>query len=261
MIVLITNDDGYDAPGLQAVTQIARSLFGDEVYVVAPDVERSGSGHSITLRRRLSLEARGPRAWAIGGTPADCVRVAVNALLPGPPDLVLAGANRGYNLGTDVYYSGTVSAAIEAAMGGFTAVAISEEDPGDRQTPIEPLLPWVPNLLQEVVRQGLPSRTLLNVNIPRRPARGLRITRLGIRQYNDRFETRRDDDGRPYFWLSGGPADYERQEGTDIAASMDGFVSVTPILLDLTHRDFIPILRSWNLAASPSDAVAVPKAP
>lgn len=214
--------------------------------MVAPDVERSGSGHSITLRRRIAVDRRGPRAWAIGGTPADCVRLALHALLPTPPDLVLSGANRGYNLGTDVYYSGTVSAAIEATVAGRTAVAVSEEDPGDHQTLLAPLVPWLPRLLAGVVERGLPAGTLLNVNVPRRqPCLGVRVTRLGVRRYSDRFEQLTDEEGRRYFWLGGGPAPTPNRPGTDVAAVEAGYVSVTPILLELTHRDYIPVLRSW----------------
>jgi 5'-nucleotidase len=246
LIVLVTNDDGFDSPGLHALAAVARQLPGAQVYVVAPDVERSGSGHSITLRRRISVQERGERAWALGGTPADCVRVALHALLPGRPDLVLSGANRGYNLGTDVYYSGTVSAAIEATVAGLTAVAVSQEDPGDGLTLLGPLLPWLPRLLMGVARRGLPPRTLLNVNVPRRePCRGMRVTRLGVRRYSDRLECLTDEDGRRYFWLGGGPAPTPNGPGTDVAAVEAGYVSVTPILLDLTHRDLIPVLRAW----------------
>jgi 5'-nucleotidase len=262
VIVLVTNDDGYDAPGLAVLADIARDLFGPEVYVVAPDVERSGSGHSITLRQRVSVSRRAERGWALGGTPADCVRVGVNALLPAPPQLVLSGVNRGFNLGTDVYYSGTVSAAIEACMGGLPAVAVSAEDPGDRQTPREPVEAFLPDILRAVVAHGLPRRTLLNVNIPRRPPRGLRVTRLGVRQYTDRFELRHDASGAPFFWLSGGPTDGPDGSGTDVTAAAEGYVTLTPLLLELTHHDFVPVLRSWEIGRRPPrDAAAVAAAP
>lgn len=244
--MLCTNDDGYDAPGLHALAHVARGLPDAEVYVVAPDVERSGSGHSITLRRRISVDRRDERGWALGGTPADCVRVALHALLPRRPDLVLSGANRGFNLGTDVYYSGTVSAAIEATVSGILAVAVSQEDPGDRQTLLGPLLPWLPRLLRGVLERGLPPRTLLNVNVPRRrPVRGMRVTHLGVRQYDDRFEAQTDEHGRRYFWLGGGPAPTPNRRDSDVELAGAGFVTVTPILLDLTHRDLLPVLRAW----------------
>jgi 5'-nucleotidase len=244
--VLVTNDDGFDAPGVHALAHVARQLPDAEVYVVAPDVERSGSGHSITLRRRISVDRRGERAWALGGTPADCVRVALHALLPAPPDLVLSGANRGYNLGTDVYYSGTVSAAIEATVSGIPAVAVSEEDPGDHQTLLEPLLPWVPRLLRGLIRHGLPRRTLLNVNVPRRRrAVGMKVAHLGVRDYDDRFEAQTDEHGRRYFWLGGGPAPTPNRRESDVALVEQGMVTVTPILLDLTHRDLLPVLAAW----------------
>ncbi len=242
----MTNDDGFDAPGIHALAHVARQLPGADVYIVAPDVERSGSGHSITLRRRMAIDRRGPREWAIGGTPADCVRVGIHALLPRRPDLVLSGANRGYNLGTDVYYSGTVSAAIEATVSGLPAVSVSEEDPGDRQTLLGPLLPWLPRLLRSVSEEGLPDSTLLNVNVPRRqPCLGVRVTQLGVRRYSDRFEQLTDEEGRRYFWLGGGPAPTPNRPGTDVFAVERGYVSVTPILLELTHRDYLPVLRSW----------------
>lgn len=242
----MTNDDGFDAPGLHALAHVAAQLPEAEVYLVAPDVERSGSGHSITLRRRISVDRRGERAWALGGTPADCVRVALHALLPQPPGLVLSGANRGLNLGTDVYYSGTVSAAIEATVSGIQAVAVSEEDPGDRQTLLAPLLPWLPRLLRGVVRRGLPARTLLNVNVPRRrTALGMRVAHLGVRDYDDRFEAQTDEHGRRYFWLGGGPAPTPNRRESDVTLLEAGYVTVTPILLDLTHRDLVPIVRAW----------------
>lgn len=242
----MTNDDGFDAPGIHALAAVARQLPEADVYIVAPDVERSGSGHSITLRRRIAIDQRGRREWAIGGTPADCVRVGIHALLPSPPDLVLSGVNRGYNLGTDVFYSGTVSAAIEASVGGLTAVAVSEEDPGDRQTLLGPLLPWLPRLLLGVLERGLPAATLLNVNVPRRqPCLGVHVTRLGVRRYSDRFEQLTDEAGRRYFWLGGGPAVTPNRPGTDVSAIDRGYVSVTPIELSLTHQDYMPVLRSW----------------
>jgi 5'-nucleotidase len=242
----VTNDDGYDAPGLHALARVAAQLPEAEVYVVAPDVERSGSGHSITLRRRISVDRRSERAWALGGTPADCVRVALHALLPGPPALVVSGANRGLNLGTDVYYSGTVSAAIEATVSGILAVAVSEEDTGDRQTLLAPLLPWVPRLLRGVVRRGLPHRALLNVNVPRRRrALGMRVAHLGVRDYDDHFEAQTDEHGRRYFWLGGGPTPTPNRRESDVTLLEAGYVTVTPILLDLTHRDLVPVVRSW----------------
>lgn len=266
MLVLLTNDDGVHAEGLRVLhDEFAR---GHEVYVVAPDRERSGSSHAITVFQPLMVHrtrvsggggegetgAAGPEAsrrreaWAVVGTPADCVKLAVASLLPRRPDLVVSGINRGPNLGTDVFYSGTVSAAIEAAILGLPALAVSLA--GFKDLDYGFAARFARYLAQRVVSRGLPPATLLNVNVPAVDARrikGVRITGLSGHKWYDRFEERADPRGRTYFWLVGEPLEAEVEQGSDLDAVNRGYVSVTPIHLDLTNRPMMAELEKWSL--------------
>lgn len=261
MLVLLTNDDGIQAEGLAALyDQFAPD---HEVYVVAPDRERSGSGHAITvfqplMVQRTELRAPGPgavsaarcgaRAWAVAGTPADCVKLGVTSILPRRPDLVVSGINRGPNLGTDVFYSGTVSAAIEAAILGFPALAVSLAAFKDADYSLAARLAGY--LSERMRARKLPPNTLLNVNVPATSAgsvAGIRVTRLSGHKWHDTFEERADPRGHSYFWLVGEPLQTEPEPGTDLAAIKDNQVSVTPVHLDLTHRTIMAELEGWGL--------------
>lgn len=248
MRILLSNDDGIYAPGLKALQENLEGL--GEIYIVAPDRERSATGHGITVHRPLRIKevydfGSDVRSWAVDGTPADCVKLAIEDLLPGPPDLVVAGINFGPNLGTDVLYSGTVSAAIEGLINGIPALAIS------LATYCEPDFTWAAyiayRLVPLVVEKGLPRGTLLNVNVPPGRPRGVKVTRLGNRRYVNIFDKRTDPRGRVYYWMAGDPVDTDAEADTDIAAVRDSFISITPIHFDLTDFKAMEEIKKWPI--------------
>lgn len=251
MRVLLTNDDGITSPGLLALARAVCSVA--ETYVVAPEQERSAASHSITLHKplratRVELGDTGVSAWATNGTPADCVVLAVLDLLDKPPDVVISGINQGANLGMDLLYSGTVSGAVEAALFGIAAVAVSVAAFTDIHW--EPAAEFAAGLAQEVVRHGLPRDTILNVNVPNRPAAeilGVEVTRQSSRRYVSRLEKRADPRGRDYYWLTGQAESREEAPGTDTWAVTEGWISVTPLRVDMTHEALRPVIQSWNL--------------
>lgn len=252
MKVLLTNDDGIFAEGLQVLARHFEKIA--DTYVVAPDHEQSAAGHSITMHRPLRAEKvkflHSPDlpAWAVNGTPADCVKLAVEAVLPVKPDLVVSGINRGANLGTDVLYSGTVSAAIEGAILGYPAIAVSLTE---YKNPVyDAAAEFVCELAKIIVEKKLPPDTLLNVNVPGCPKeeiKGMAVTRLGVRLYKNAFEERKDPRGRTYYWLAGELVDNEDDDDTDVAAIKRCAISVTPIHFDLTNRELLQKLRDWKL--------------
>lgn len=249
-LILVSNDDGVEAPGLGALTA-SMSDLGD-VYVVAPLYEQSAVGHAITVRdpvraRSVGLGIEGAmEAYGVQGTPADCVKLAVNQLLPRRPDLVVSGINRGPNTAVNVIYSGTVSAATEAAILGIDSVAFSLCDwkGGD----FGPSQQIARDIAVQVIRRGLPPGILLNVNIPALPEAeilGLEVTRQARSRWDESFHERMDPNDQPYYWLTGTFVNLDEGENTDIAAIENGFVSVTPIQYDLTAHDFLPELSNW----------------
>lgn len=252
MRILITNDDGAQADGLVALRQALLEVA--EVTVVAPDRPRSACGHSITLHKPLRVTPTtlpdGSAGWSSNGTPSDCVTLALlDVMREAPPDLVFSGINHGPNLGWDLTYSGTVSAAMEAAILGVPAVAISvawrfrrmvEEEEG----PAPPIdfthaARYAVALAREIAARPLPPHTLLNVNVPNSAPRGVEITRQGIRRYPGKLEKRTDPWGRGYYWLGGDDPVDVREEGTDVHAIAEGRTSVTPVQLDLTDYRLI----------------------
>ena len=237
MRILVTNDDGIHAPGLRALAQAVRDL--GEVHVVAPAVERSAVGHAITLFEPLWIEKVRTRDHelevAVSGTPADCVKLAIQALLPGPPDLVLSGINRGANTGTNVLYSGTVSAATEGTILGIPSIAVSIAS--FEFADYEPSIWIVRELIRDVMANGLPSGTLLNVNVPplaRAKIRGIRVTRQGRARYVENFIQRTDPRNRTYYWMEGEREDRPEPAGSDESAVSAGYISISPIHHDLT---------------------------
>src|SRR5215475_11410086 len=196
-VILVTNDDGVHAAGLAALAAALEDL-GD-VYVVAPDREQSAVGHALTLHRPLRVTQMGERRFAVNGTPSDCVNLAVLGLLPERPVLVASGINHGSNLGDDVTYSGTVSAAMEGALLGVPSVAFSLVSGDFAEAGRVAQL-----VVARILVEGLPPKTLLNVNVPAGTVRGLRTTRLGHRVYSDKIVEQRDPRGRPYYWIGGG---------------------------------------------------------
>lgn len=250
MLILCTNDDGYLARGLRVLADAARPL--GEVHVVAPDREQSATSHSLTMHVPVRARAVGERTHSVTGTPTDCVLLAVQALLPRRPDFVLSGVNHGMNMGEDVLYSGTVSAAMEATVLGIPAVAVSYAGRGDVQH-LEAYGPLLARLFAQLVeRDGFPPETLLNINLPPVPpgeVKGVRVTRLGRRVFTDGLTRGTDPSGRPYFWIGGGSVEWAAGQGTDWDAVENGYVSVTPLHLDLTNHALIEGVQGWGLSA------------
>lgn len=251
--ILLSNDDGIQAPGLLA-QKLALERAGHRVTVCAPDRPRSASGHSITLHKPLRVKqvalADGTTGYGVSGTPADCVTLGLIEVVGNEVDVVVSGINHGPNLGWDVTYSGTVAAAIEAVICGFPAVAVSlasYEDDVYWETAANFV---AETLVEQVARHGLPTATLLNVNAPNLPedqVKGVRLTVQGDRQYIDRLEKRIDPVGRPYYWLGGRIHDKETAPGTDTRAVGEGYISITPIHLDMTAHALIRDLRNWGV--------------
>jgi 5'-nucleotidase len=243
-LILISNDDGISAAGITALAEALADLA--EICVVAPDRQRSAQSHAITLDHPLRATEVRPRWWAIDGTPADCMYLALLSLCPRRPALVVSGINDGYNLGSDFFYSGTVAAAVEAAIRGVPAFAISlARGPSEG---VAPAARFAHALAHAILAEGLPPGSLLNVNVPNHgPLRGYRWTRLGKRLYRDQVETRTDPRGRKYFWIGGPPLDSEESVDADGPAVAAGMVSVTPLDLDLTSHRLLERLPGWRL--------------
>lgn len=253
MDILITNDDGIRSTGLLELVKGLSSL--GNVYVVAPDRERSGMGHAVTMHRPLRVTEVGGipgavLAFQVDGTPADCIKLGLEMLVDHRPDLVVSGVNAGPNLGTDVLYSGTVSAAVEALIMGIPALAISIADYSGTWLNLKKAVTLTASTAREVQNKGLPKDTLLNVNLPRVPGaeiRGIKITRVGIRRYRDFVEKRLDPWGRTYYWLTGEAIDLEEGLDSDTRAVKDGWISITPVRFQLTHEAFMDELAQWDL--------------
>jgi 5'-nucleotidase len=243
-LLLLTNDDGAHAAGLQALVEALDDL--GEVYVIAPEREQSACGHALTLHRPLRVERMRDRWFAVNGTPSDCVNLGVLGFLPEPPVLIVSGINHGSNLGDDVTYSGTVSAAMEGTLLGVPSIAISLVDGGNFAEAGS-----VARLVaSRVLVEGLPPKVLVNVNVPPPPLRGVRMTRLGHRVYTEKIVEQRDPRGRTHYWIGGGEPRWEALEGTDMAAIHEGDVSVTPLHLDLTHHRALAQMAPWSEALS-----------
>ena len=231
--ILVTNDDGVHAPGIRALAHALEAL-GD-VFVLAPESEQSSTSHALTLSRPLRLREHGPRVWSLDGTPADCTYVALHhrQFLPRPPTVVVSGINMGLNLGTDVFYSGTVAAAREAALRGFAAAAFSMPSAGDARRCAARARTMVARLLAWRERNPAAAAPLLNVNFPDGHPRGVRVCTLGVREYENVVEERRDPRGRQYLWIGGPSVAHRPNPGSDTAAHDDGYISVTSLRLDL----------------------------
>lgn len=251
MRILVTNDDGINAPGILALKQALDPL--GEVFVVAPDRPRSAAGHAITLHKPLRITETtlldGARGWAVSGTPTDSTCLGFDVVMEGRADLVFSGINAGPNLGWDVTYSGTVAAAMEGAILGVPGVAISltgERDPFD----FGPAAAFARKLAEQIAEHGMERWTLLNVNVPPVPQEqiaGVMITHQGRRQYVERIDHRVDPRGRDYYWLHGNLHESEIDPGSDVHAVLGNRISVTPIHLDLTAAHLIDRLRKWDL--------------
>jgi 5'-nucleotidase len=243
VLILATNDDGIHSSGLREMVRALQSL--GRVVVVAPDRERSAVSHALTLHSPLRAVEHSPDWWAVDGTPTDCVNLGIHGLLPEKPALVVSGVNQGANLGDDVTYSGTVAAAMEATLMGVPALALSLA--ATRFTPADFCWtgPWVVRLAGLVLDHGLPADTFLNVNFPPGEPSGVRLTRQGKRRYADAVVRKTDPRGRDYYWIGGGELAFQALAGTDAYAVDHGYVSVTPLHLDLTNYAAFERLRQW----------------
>ena len=239
MRILISNDDGINAPGFAVLERIAESL-SDDVWVVAPEIEQSGAGHSLTLHRPLRVRHIDARHMAVDGTPTDCVMLALNNLISGErPGLMLSGVNRGSNIAADVTYSGTIAAAMEGTILGVPSIALSQHyDDGDniRWQTVEA---HAPRLIRRLIAEGWPDNVLINLNFPDREPddlAGIEVCRQGNYKNGDVLTERLDPRGRPYYWIGEMRNTEQKAAGTDAAALEQGVITVTPLCLDLTHE-------------------------
>lgn len=254
MNILVTNDDGVTSPGLLALAQSLRSL-GD-VQILAPDHNWSASGHVKTLDRPLRVKSLaledGSMAFCSDGAPSDCVALALRGFLPQPIDLVVSGINPNANVGHDLTYSGTVTAAMESLIWGVPAIAVSLDSPSSqlKLVDFEPAAVLAAEVVRSALSNGIPEGVLLNVNVPFMALefiKGYQITRQGLRVYHDKIDRRMDPRGRPYYWIIGETPTGIPESGTDIGALSEGYVSITPVHLDLTNYAHINMLSSWEI--------------
>src|SRR5512132_3583150 len=241
-VILVTNDDGVHAAGLLALAAALGPL--GEVYVVAPDREQSAVGHALTLHRPLRVAQVGERRYSVNGTPSDCVNLAVLGVLPERPVLIASGINHGSNLGDDVTYSGTVSAAMEGTLLGVPSIAVSLMEGGD----VAEAARVARQIAMRVLVEGLAPKTLLNVNVPAGTVRGIRLTRLGHRVYSEKIVEQTDPRGRTHYWIGAGPPEWEALDGTDMGAVHEGYVAVTPLHMDLTNHRALAMMADWQSA-------------
>lgn len=244
--ILVTNDDGYSAAGIAVLTRIART-FTDDVWVVAPETNQSGTGHSLTLQRPLRLREVEERRFAVDGTPTDCVLLAVNVVLKDkPPALVLSGVNQGYNLAEDVRYSGTISAAMEGMMLGIPSIALSQFVPPDGKAPWDTAETHAPDLIRRICAAGWPTDTVISVNFPAcgpEAVTGVRATAQGRQKTGDQIVRGTDPRGRSYFWVGAMLKTRDAEPGSDVAAVAENAISVTPVALNATDRGALETLK------------------
>jgi 5'-nucleotidase len=257
--VLLTNDDGIEAEGLQAMRRALLALDGIRLAVIAPDGNRSAMARSITTRRPLWVAevpfADGSVGYATDGTPVDCVRLASLGIIADfETDLVVSGINHGANLGDDITYSGTVAAALEGVVLGLPAIAVSQQSGAgaldyrfDGGFGFDIAAAFVARLVERIEDVPLPARTLLNVNVPAGAPGGVEVTSLGKRIYRDELKLEREEEGRRRYWIYGSDPGYQDEPGTDLAAVAAGRIAVTPIHFDLTDRPSLEALRRFDL--------------
>lgn len=252
-LILVTNDDGINAPGIRALIEVMNDL-GD-VYVVAPDAPQSGMGHAITINDaiycthiKMAKEVK-QKEYSCSGTPVDCVKLAVNEIIKRKPDLCVSGINHGSNSSINVIYSGTMSAAVEAGTMGIPAIGFSLLD-FSLEADFNPAKKFVKKIAQETLKNGLPKGVVLNVNIPKlnlREINGIKICRQANAYWQEKFDKRTNPTGRDYYWLTGEFVNEDEGEDTDEWALKNGYVSVVPVQFDLTAHHAIKGLRNWDL--------------
>ncbi len=253
-LILVTNDDGISSQGIRILSKALKSV-GD-VYVVAPETEQSAVAHALTLHKPLKFEKINKKRYFINGTPTDCVIIGVNKLLPHKPDLIVSGINNGANLGDDVTYSGTVAAAMEGTLLGIPSIAISLvgeplNDKSHRNKPsgFRAAADFAKKLSKMVLEKGLPNDTLLNVNVPESPKiKGVKLTKQGKRAYDNSIQELSNPRGRKHYWIGGGMPLWSAGENTDFEAVKNGFISITPVHLDLTNYKALKHLKdNWKI--------------
>jgi len=242
--ILVTNDDGVHSEGIKALADAMKTL--GEVTVVAPLAEASAIGHALTLRRPLRLETLADRVYSVDGTPTDCVNIAITSVLRGMPDLVVSGINKGWNLGDDVTYSGTVSGAFEAALLGAPGIAVSLQKTG-RGFNFSEAARGAHIVAKSVLKKGLPPRIFLNINVPQGKTKGFKVTVQARRNHITKVDERIDPRGQRYFWIEEGQNDWEPHDRSDFQAVRDGYISVTPLQPDLTAYSIIPAVEEFTL--------------
>jgi 5'-nucleotidase len=243
-LILVTNDDGFFSKGIQTLAEVLQEL--GEVYIVAPDRDRSAVSHALTMHRPLKVDLIKEKCFSVNGTPTDCVVVGVKKLLPREPDLLVSGINKGANLGEDVTYSGTVSAAIEGTILNVPSFAISLV--GERPFRYETASHFALRIAKFVLEKKLPTDTLLNVNVPNKALqeiKGIKITKQGKRSYENSIHEIYSPWGEKQYWIGGGIVSWQKMEGTDIQAIMENYVSVTPLHIDLTNYQALDYLRDF----------------
>lgn len=251
-LILVTNDDGISAPGLRALISVMKEL--GEVVVVAPDSPQSATGHAITINNTLfinkvDIDPEIETEYSCSGTPVDCVKFAVNEILHRKPDLCVSGVNHGSNSSINVIYSGTLSAAVEAGIEGIPAIGFSLLD-YSWNADFEPIKPAIKKITQEVIENGLPEGVILNVNFPKlkeKDIKGIKICRQAKATWVEKFDKRKNPQGREYYWLTGEFVNLDNGEDTDEWALENGYISVVPVQFDLTAHHAMQTLNSWNL--------------
>ncbi len=249
--ILVTNDDGVHSDGIRALAAALAPLA--HVTVVAPIQEASAVGHALTLRRPLRIETVGPDVFAVDGTPTDCVNIAITHVLKGEPDLIVSGINKGWNIGDDVTYSGTVAGALEGALLGISSIAVSTQRVRDEYD-FGPAALAAAQVAEAVLARGLPKFTLLNVNVPWGPNKGFRTTIQGKRNHVTVVSERMDPRDRAYYWIEEGENEWEPHDRSDYQAVRDGYISITPLQPDLTAHDALGFVEALPLARLVSEA-------
>ena len=249
MIILVSNDDGIQSTGIQTLAKALKKIPDAKIIVVAPDREKSAASHSLTLHRPLRILSPQKDQYAISGTPTDCITLGIYQILKKKPDLIVSGINHGANLGDDVHYSGTVSAAMEGAINGVPSIAVSLVMKSEKPK-FDVAANFAAKLTKAVLKNKLPPGLVLNVNVPELPKnkiKGYVYSKLGKRNYGDIIVENLDPRGKKYYWIGGDQRSYEDIPGSDCNAILEGKIAITPIQADMTNYSFLDKIRSWKI--------------
>ena len=246
--ILVTNDDGVHSDGIRALADALKHL--GEITVVAPIQEASAIGHALTLRRPLRVDTVHPGVYAVDGTPTDCVNVAITHVMRHKPDLIVSGINKGWNLGDDVTYSGTVSAALEGALLSIPSIAVSTQNRRNGDFEFGPGAKAAATVAEAVLQKGMPKFTLLNINVPYGPNKGFKVTVQAKRNHITVVSERVDPRNRAYYWIEEGENDWEPHDRSDWQAVRDGYISITPLQPDMTAHDALKYVEDLPLVTA-----------